>query len=680
MSTRITDPEGILLSIDRILPNPWQTRRARAGDDEHVAGLAADIRARGLLQPPLGRTVLVREGEPTVPWEIRPLSEYSIMLEPKIFIQLAFGHNRFAAYRLLAEQYPDEHWDRIPIRIAQLDDHAMALAAWSENAARKDLSPLEAAQALQRLITDFGWTQEEAAEQTGLARATVANKIRLLRLPEALLHQLHAGEISERQAAAFLPALDLPEPTRQAAANTYGWKELQVAMENAKTRTSENLRQVVEYAIQAATVNLEQAKHSWDAFPLDAMVAGEGARAMQCLTCPDRRHNSNEDLGSCPYLDCYQAKQRAYQEHCLREAAESTGLPILLTAEYDRLTHGQYHFFSPWGNNERQVLEQARLSHCPGLHLIYRHTDNPDQAEKGEAYPLRVPGHPYAAYICVNRDNTRGECCHCIKAAEKEAAPAKKAADQQAQRATARRKAEAVELVAQALGEGRPGAWKAVLVALDWQESHNQREKDRCLADPDTVLQRIAARVLDHASIYWTSEEHAADSFARWQREVGLDLTAPDPTAALHRRWVRVRSWLDRLEKEAPNVEAVRGNLQNLIELSGEVEEARAGEEGAPPELAEVARSIEAAIDGLQLLLPVVQNCNGNGLNADELRDAHILLYVPAEDCNWKGAMERADARVIGYTRALVHVNAAHVTKGAYEKIERRARKLGLTN
>ncbi len=205
-----TEDQMIHVPLSRIDPNPWQTRRGF--DDDYVNELAADIEGRkasrpatlGLLQTPAGRLVDA-DGERVTPqsdnWVAQRIQEDGYR------VQLVYGHNRFEAFKRLAGT--DADYGLMPLSIVAFGDEEMATSAWAENAQRKDLSPVEEAWAIQRMMDSFDWTQEQVGQQLGMGRSTVANKTRLLKLPEDVQGAIHDGRISERQGIAFLPALDI---------------------------------------------------------------------------------------------------------------------------------------------------------------------------------------------------------------------------------------------------------------------------------------------------------------------------------------------------------------------------------------------------------------------------------------------------------------------------------------
>ena len=98
---------------------------------------------------------------------------------------------------------------RIPAVIREADEHASLEIALIENLQREDLNPIEEAQAYERLIADFGMTQEEVARRVGKNRTTVANMLRLLRLPLEVQQWLKEDRLSTGHAKVLLSLSDL---------------------------------------------------------------------------------------------------------------------------------------------------------------------------------------------------------------------------------------------------------------------------------------------------------------------------------------------------------------------------------------------------------------------------------------------------------------------------------------
>ncbi|HEX2189073.1 MAG TPA: ParB/RepB/Spo0J family partition protein [Longimicrobiaceae bacterium] len=169
--------EGIrTVPVARVAPNPFQPRREFA--PEQLAELEASIRENGLLQP-----LVVRPRADATPdgadWE------------------LIAGERRWRAVRRL-------EWTEVPVVVKEIDDRAMLVLAIVENIQRAELSPLDEAAGYQKLIEDFGFTQQEVAESVGKDRSTVANLLRLLQLPASVQGLVSRGELSMGHARAIL--------------------------------------------------------------------------------------------------------------------------------------------------------------------------------------------------------------------------------------------------------------------------------------------------------------------------------------------------------------------------------------------------------------------------------------------------------------------------------------------
>ena len=177
LSTRVQ-----YIPLGRIRPNPQQPRRSF--DEEGLAELAASIRSCGILQPLTVR----RAGEG---------------------YELVAGERRLRAARIAGLR-------EVPCLVAQVGEEDSALLALMENLQRRDLDCWEEAQAIARKISRYGLSQEEAARRLGRAQPTVANKLRLLRLPEDVRALLRENGLTERHARALLRLQD-PEVQRRAA-------------------------------------------------------------------------------------------------------------------------------------------------------------------------------------------------------------------------------------------------------------------------------------------------------------------------------------------------------------------------------------------------------------------------------------------------------------------------------
>lgn len=184
--------------IAAIQPNPHQPRTFM--DAEKLAELAASIQEHGLIQP----LIVTQSG-----------AQYTLIA----------GERRWRAARQagLAE---------LPVIIKEATPQEMLELALIENIQRADLNPLEEAHAYQQLMEEFGLIQEEVAKRVGKGRSTVANLVRLLKLPPNIQQAVANGQISGAHGRALLP---LPTPEAQTAAMN------QIIKHNLSVRQAEAL-------------------------------------------------------------------------------------------------------------------------------------------------------------------------------------------------------------------------------------------------------------------------------------------------------------------------------------------------------------------------------------------------------------------------------------------------------
>jgi ParB family chromosome partitioning protein len=171
------------IPIDQIDPNPFQTR-SQVNQDQ-LAELAASIASNGVVQPVL----------------VRPLASGRF--------QLIAGERRWRASRLAGKT-------TVPAILRQVSDEQAMEITIVENLQRTDLNPMEQARAFERLGREFHMTQEQIAQRTGKDRATVANFLRLLKLPSSVQTRVEAGQLSFGHARALL-AFEHAEEMEKAA-------------------------------------------------------------------------------------------------------------------------------------------------------------------------------------------------------------------------------------------------------------------------------------------------------------------------------------------------------------------------------------------------------------------------------------------------------------------------------
>jgi len=166
------------IPLDQIDRNPFQTRSHM--NEELLSELAASITANGVVQPVL----------------VRPLASGRF--------QLIAGERRWMASQRAGKA-------TIPAILRQVSDEQAMEITIVENLQRADLNPMEQARAFDRLSREFHMTQEQMAQRTGKDRATVANFLRLLRLPATVQARVESGELSFGHARALLALEDAAE-------------------------------------------------------------------------------------------------------------------------------------------------------------------------------------------------------------------------------------------------------------------------------------------------------------------------------------------------------------------------------------------------------------------------------------------------------------------------------------
>ena len=169
------------IPVDMIEPNPYQPRMSF--DQAALEELAASIRTLGLIQPISVRSISDRK------------------------FQIISGERRYKACRMAGMTV-------IPAYIREADDQGMLEMAIVENVQRENLDPIELALSYQRLIDECSLTQDMLADRVGKKRATVANTIRLLKLPAKVQHDIKVGLLSSGHAKAILSVED-PEIQEQ---------------------------------------------------------------------------------------------------------------------------------------------------------------------------------------------------------------------------------------------------------------------------------------------------------------------------------------------------------------------------------------------------------------------------------------------------------------------------------
>ena len=202
----VIEQEGELrsLPIQQIQPGKYQPRRP--WNDEALDELAASIKAQGLIQPVVVRAI------------------------GKNSYELIAGERRWrAAQRAQLSE--------IPALVKDVPEVAVPAMALIENIQRQDLTPLEEADAIKRLIDDFDLTHQQAADAVGRSRAAVSNMLRLIDLPASIKRLLDDGKLEMGHARCLitLPERDAEALALEAARNNWSVRELEDAARKAQT-------------------------------------------------------------------------------------------------------------------------------------------------------------------------------------------------------------------------------------------------------------------------------------------------------------------------------------------------------------------------------------------------------------------------------------------------------------
>ncbi|OED33877.1 nucleoid occlusion protein [Planococcus maritimus] len=174
--------EVVKIPLEKIHANQFQPRTVF--DEEKIEELARTIHVHGVIQP-----IVVRDSQ------------------REGFYEIIAGERRFRAMTSLG-------WEEVPAIVRQLSDKETASIALIENLQREELTAIEEAHAYSNLLQIQEITQEALAQRLGKSQSAVANKLRLLKLPEIVQQALLSRSITERHARALLPVKD-PERQQQ---------------------------------------------------------------------------------------------------------------------------------------------------------------------------------------------------------------------------------------------------------------------------------------------------------------------------------------------------------------------------------------------------------------------------------------------------------------------------------
>ncbi|MED3661616.1 nucleoid occlusion protein [Ureibacillus sp. FSL K6-8385] len=199
--------EVVKIPIDQIVPNRYQPRTVF--DEEKIEELSRTIHTHGVIQP-----IVVRRLDD---------NRYEIIA----------GERRYRAIKKL-------NWTEVPAIVRDLNDKETASIALIENLQREELTAIEEALAYQQLIEIHHLTQEALAQRLGKGQSTIANKLRLLKLPQYVQDAILRREITERHARALISIKD---------------EEMQIKLVDLIKENDWNVRQLEEYIQQLTKEN-----------------------------------------------------------------------------------------------------------------------------------------------------------------------------------------------------------------------------------------------------------------------------------------------------------------------------------------------------------------------------------------------------------------------------------------
>ncbi|MFX3622551.1 MAG: nucleoid occlusion protein [Ectobacillus sp.] len=252
------------IPIVDIVPNRYQPRTIF--NDERIEELALTIRTHGIIQP-----IVVRMYE---------IGKYEIIA----------GERRFRAVSKLG-------WETIPAIVKKMNDAETASVALIENLQREELTAIEEALAYQKLLDLHNLTQEALAQRLGKGQSTIANKLRLLKLPEPVKQALLEKKVTERHARALIPLQN---------------EELQLKILEEIIERQLNVKQTEERVAKAVEQNKPKAKPKRKAVSRDMRIAMNTIRqSLQMVTNSGLKVDSEEE----EFEDYYQITIKIPKKH-----------------------------------------------------------------------------------------------------------------------------------------------------------------------------------------------------------------------------------------------------------------------------------------------------------------------------------------------------------------------------
>ena len=213
-ATQTNNEEVVHVAIEKIVPNRFQPRTVF--DDAKIEELARTIHTHGVIQP-----IVIRKMED---------NKYEIIA----------GERRFRAMSKLK-------WTEVPAIVRNLSDKETASIALIENLQREELTAIEEAVAYQKLLKLHELTQEALAQRLGKGQSTVANKLRLLKLPEEIQQAIMDKRLSERHARSLMQVKD---------------EEVQIKLMNESIEQQWNVKQLEEKVNEIVNPPVKEEKNT----------------------------------------------------------------------------------------------------------------------------------------------------------------------------------------------------------------------------------------------------------------------------------------------------------------------------------------------------------------------------------------------------------------------------------
>lgn len=606
------------IPLDDIADNPFQPRQSY--DQAALEELAASIQSNGLQQPPAGRRMPDGRG-----------------------VQLIFGHRRKRAFDVLRAK-DAAAWSSMPVMIVQASDEEMAARAWTENVEREDLTAVEQAQAIQRMVDSFGWTQADVSRRLGLAPATVANKLRLLRAPREVQEAVLVGQLSERQAAAMAPLWDLPDKARHlllTRRDQQGAHAIRQAAIN-NSLSSDSIRALVATTIRNSTLGLDG--QPWATIDLE--TTDTRLQSPTCHGCPQQVVINGEKR--CADPTCHALKRQLWSDREDARLVSASGVSAL-PPDVSSTTVVEF-----WGA-DAQIAEAAGLATPPFCtNLRIRKT-------AGLGGGLRIPGVDGGKLVCLPG---QGRSCRCLVAARQAATKDGKERWRHVRQQTA-------DALTAALSNPTPDTMRLL---AGFHARYDQRDQVASWRLEDCI-KTIVAALIEQSKPYdveqkpQRGEEAMAALLARafiappWG--IAAQLQPADPLAPLRGRLGGIDSRLQQqtlrsnmataseLEQIIDDTVAIIAKLAKLPNSDQQLENARHAD-----------KLNNSALDMLTLI--------SDGYEIGE--SVSWIVNTPISDINARTALDRATRQDIIWAIAIVRLQRDNTTK--LDAFQRRIRAL----